>query len=82
MKSEQSDKALLKCGLPQGSVLGPIMFLLYMNHLRSLIDKYDMAHRSISNDNQRLDKFKPSCINKSTELIESCNQEMKKWLTS
>ena len=38
MENTYSDKASITCGVPQGSILGPLLFLIYMNNMPRAVD--------------------------------------------
>ena len=50
-----SNPSTLLRGVPQGSVLSPILFLLYTQALSQIIDRHSVSHSKFADDSQLYD---------------------------
>ena len=77
-----SQPTLLNCGVPQGSVLGPILFILYTKPLTTLIRRHSISNKSFAGDTQLHDSCRPDQIDTSVQGMQNCISDVKTWMTS
>ena len=73
----------LKCGVLQGSVLGPILFTLFTAPLEDICRKHGINFQSSTDDQQNYLSFKPSNTNsiaKCKQSLEACIKDICKWM--
>ena len=68
-------------GVPQGSVLGPLLFIMYVNDLTELGDEFDLTIHSYADDTTLYITFNPKFdFEVATENIKRCLKKIDAWM--
>ena len=76
-----SDKVTLSYGVPQGSVLGPVLFTLYTIPISAILSSFDINHHLYADDTQIYMSLSVSNAKESLEKLQHCLMGVSAWMT-
>ncbi len=76
-----SSSAPLMCGVPQGSILAPILFSLYILPLGTIFRKYGISYHFYADDTQIYLPLRKNYVNALDSLV-NCLKEVKAWMSA
>ena len=77
----ESAPSVLKCGVPQGSVLGPLLFTLYTHPLSIVICQSGISYHFFADDSQLHNSSVPSDFPALACCLKDCIEDVAEWMT-
>jgi len=78
----ESSATVVSCGVPQGSILGPLLFVIFLSDISSVMSNHPVKYILYADDVQMFMSSPPLAVTEAINTMETCVAQLQIWLSS